>query len=581
LKMPDPIQWYETHAAEVSSRYEAAAPEALHAWLIDMLPRPPALILDVGAGTGRDAAWLAARGYDVVAAEPSEAMRAEAKRLHPAASIRWVADALPDLSETLRLGLAFDLILLSAVWMHVPPGDRDRAFRKLVNLVKPGGLIVITLRMRPEKPERGMHPALPTEIERLAREHRAFVERLSESPDQLGRADVQWTQLAVRLPDDGTGALPLLRHIILNDDKSSTYKLALLRTICRIADGAAGYAREANDNHVAIPLGLAGLYWIRLFKPLLAADLPQTPRNRHDEGLGFVKEGFRGLADISHNDLHIGMSFAGDRAAALHSAVRDACDTITRMPAHYTVYPNGGPIFPATRVRNVSRPHQLRLDEAYALSFGELFIPRHLWRALQRFDVWIEPALTSEWSRLMNSYAERQGRSLDNSIIGRVLTWSDPTRDVRIAKQQALRLIERSDLHCVWTGSVLSTQNLDIDHCFPWAAWPCDDLWNLVPTRRSVNNQKRDRLPSNAVLQSAHDRILAWWNNAYLQAGNPSLAERFRIEVRASLPTVKQVEFRLDDLFAALTVQRLRIKHDQQVPEWSPVMRPTDLPKAI
>jgi hypothetical protein len=31
----------------------------------------------------------------------------------------------------------------------------------------------------------------------------------------------------VRLPDDGSGALPLLRHIILNDDKSSTYKLAL------------------------------------------------------------------------------------------------------------------------------------------------------------------------------------------------------------------------------------------------------------------------------------------------------------------------------------------------------------------
>jgi hypothetical protein len=38
-------------------------------------------------------------------------------------------------------------------------------------------------------------------------------------------------QLALRLPDDGTGALPLLRHIIFNDDKSSTYKLALLRVL--------------------------------------------------------------------------------------------------------------------------------------------------------------------------------------------------------------------------------------------------------------------------------------------------------------------------------------------------------------
>ena len=39
-----------------------------------------------------------------------------------------------------------------------------------------------------------------------------------------------------------SGALPLLRHVILNDAKSSTYKLALLRSLCRIADGSAGLA---------------------------------------------------------------------------------------------------------------------------------------------------------------------------------------------------------------------------------------------------------------------------------------------------------------------------------------------------
>ena len=39
--------------------------------------------------------------------------------------------------------------------------------------------------------------------------------------------------------------LPLLRYIILNDDKFSTYKLALLRAICRIADGAANAPKSA------------------------------------------------------------------------------------------------------------------------------------------------------------------------------------------------------------------------------------------------------------------------------------------------------------------------------------------------
>ena len=103
------------------------------------------------------------------------------------------------------------------------------------------------------------------EIERLARAHGAFVEVDEESPDHLGRADVTWTRVLVRLPDDAAGALPLLRHIILNNSKSATYKLALLRVLSRIADGAAGLARYIDDGAVAVPLGLVALYWVRLF----------------------------------------------------------------------------------------------------------------------------------------------------------------------------------------------------------------------------------------------------------------------------------------------------------------------------
>ena len=128
---------------------ESVAAETIHSWLVDLLPSAPALVLDVGAGTGRDAAWLASRGLEVVAVEPSGAMRTKAQRLHPSSSIRWVSDSLPSLDRILRLGLSFDLILLSAVWMHVAPADRTRAFRKLVTLLKPGGFIAIYTASRP------------------------------------------------------------------------------------------------------------------------------------------------------------------------------------------------------------------------------------------------------------------------------------------------------------------------------------------------------------------------------------------------------------------------------------------------
>ena len=191
--MPDAIRWYDQNVSDVSRRYEFVAAETVHGWLVDLLPNAPALVLDVGAGTGRDAAWLASRGLEVVAVEPSGAMRAEAQRLHPSPSIRWVSDSLPGLAQVLRLGLSFDLILLSAVWMHVPPADRTRAFRKLVMLLKPGGCIAITLRHGPAEPERGIYAVTQAEIERLARAHGAFVEKATDSKDELGRRAVNWT----------------------------------------------------------------------------------------------------------------------------------------------------------------------------------------------------------------------------------------------------------------------------------------------------------------------------------------------------------------------------------------------------
>jgi hypothetical protein len=175
-----------------------------------------------------------------VAVEPSGAMRRQGQRLHPDERIRWLDDRLPALATTLRVGLAADVILLSGVWQHLAPTDRPRAFRNLVSLLKSGGLLAITLRHGPADPDRGMHPVSLAEIERLGREHGLVAVHAATVGDAMGRPEVSWTQVALRLPDDGTGALPLLRHVILNDQKSATYKLGLLRAICRAADGAAG-----------------------------------------------------------------------------------------------------------------------------------------------------------------------------------------------------------------------------------------------------------------------------------------------------------------------------------------------------
>ena len=381
--------WYDDHAVEVVPAYEAADPAALHAWLSGLLPASPGLVADIGAGSGRDAAWFASLGHEVLAAEPSAAMRQHASRLHSDTRVRWLADSLPSLAATLRLGLAADVVLLGGVWQHVAPVDRPRAFRKLVGLLRSGGLLAITLRHGPDD-GRGMHPVSLDEVERLAREHGMAVVRVYRSPDALGRAGVSWTNVALRLPDDGTGALPLLRHLVLADQKSSTYKLGLLRALCRVADGSAGLADDVDDEHVLLPLGLVALTWLRLYLPLVAADLPQAPGNRRGaEGLGFAGPSFLAVAAgaAALPDLRVGARFGSKAGRAVHAALREAADLVTRMPATYLTYPGGGRILPVQRGRARAPSGEVVLDAAYLGSFGSMLVPRDLWRAMQRYTV--------------------------------------------------------------------------------------------------------------------------------------------------------------------------------------------------
>ncbi len=567
--MVDPIAWYDANAEAVVTRYETVLSEEVHDWLRDLLPQGTASVLDIGAGSGRDAAWLAANGHDVVAVEPSASMRAAAASLHDDPAINWIDDRLPTLGVVSRSGLSFDLILLSAVWMHLPENDRRRAFRKLINLLRPGGLMAITLRIGPKDPERGFHSVAPEEVEALARDHGALVEKHVEAMDLLGRHDVRWAQMAIRLPDDGTGALPLLRHVILNDDKSSTYKLALLRALSRVADSAAGFVRQTDAEHVAVPFGLIALNWIRLFKPLLSAGLPQSPTNVGLQNLGFVKEAYRKLDDVSHLDLRVGMRFPSELSAVLHQALRDAAHTIERMPATYTTFQGGGQVFPVTRSRRQSRPTSIHLDQEYLFSFGEMLVPRHLWQSLQRFGAWIEPAIVAEWGRLIRRYASSQGKQVDDGVMAAAMTWEEPNRDVSLARKRALEMSANGNLYCVWSGRRLDDKSLDVDHCLPWIVWPCGDLWNLMPAHRTVNQkEKRAHLPGDRLLRSAQDRVLNWWGPAYAE-GVPMISDRFWLEANSSLPGIRAAEGTLDDVFDAVCLQRMRLRCDQQVPEWA------------
>lgn len=177
--MTDP---YSQQADRFFAQYQSVRFADVHRSWLGHLPSQPGFAMDVGAGSGRDAVALAEMGWDVLAVEPAAGLRRLGERASASKNVQWLDDALPELGKVRALGYRFNLILVSAVWMHLKPADRERAFRILTELLAPGGMLVITLRHGPDDLQRNFHAVSQQELEVLAR-----IGRFSQSASNLSR----------------------------------------------------------------------------------------------------------------------------------------------------------------------------------------------------------------------------------------------------------------------------------------------------------------------------------------------------------------------------------------------------------
>jgi len=158
---------YDASAKDYIARYESySTPDALEN-VEEIIKRHTGVMLDIGAGTGRDAHWFSARGFHVTAVEPSDEFRRYGQSKND--DVVWVNGALPNLNQL--QGQEYDFILLNASWQHVPIDQRQNAFATLYQLCKKGGRMLITLRQGPVPDGRIMHPTSYAEIETLASDY--------------------------------------------------------------------------------------------------------------------------------------------------------------------------------------------------------------------------------------------------------------------------------------------------------------------------------------------------------------------------------------------------------------------------
>jgi SAM-dependent methyltransferase len=187
-------RFYARSAAALAERYESVSFETVHRDVLHLLPGAPARAADIGAGTGRDAAALARRGYDVVAVEPVRELRQVARRLHDDVPVAWLPGALPALTP---LTGSFDLILLSAVWMHLDEAEREPAMRRLHDLLAPSGRLFVSLRHGPLPEDRRMFDVSAEETAATAGRCGLRVIHTGANGDELGRDEVHWSRLVL------------------------------------------------------------------------------------------------------------------------------------------------------------------------------------------------------------------------------------------------------------------------------------------------------------------------------------------------------------------------------------------------
>lgn len=329
-----------------------------------------------------------------------------------------------------------------------------------------------------------------------------------------------------------------ISKIIERDSKSSTYKFALLRGVMDIIQDNSPYI-TFSDGRVHFPTGLLIEKWLLYYYPILRSDIP-IPMIHGRSKLAFQEQfesiirqyARQGGEDFScfYNDLSNKGIPSGLQREFL-ALVRKIRETITGMPMRhigYSVYQRHYSIFEFTAPGRAFPSKTV--DTGFLIrNSGTFSIPREYFDAFKFLGSFIngQDSILFKWAEFAVK-ASNHRLPLEKAV-HHILQTPVTERDIRESRQMYLDILRmQGNVHCVWTGTKL--RNYDVDHMIPFSVWKNNDLWNLLPSGKSTNNRKRDKIPSPELIDAQKDLILEYWE---MMAGKQH--QRFRKEIQVAL----------------------------------------------
>ena len=324
--------------------------------------------------------------------------------------------------------------------------------------------------------------------------------------------------------------MEVLKHInaiIERENKTSTYKFALLRAVIEIIRSGSRHV-EVGPERCRIPMSMIAEKWILYYYPLLQEEhrIVQISKKflAFESDFKPILAYYRDAGDISllHMHMHDG-KIPEQLLVPMKRLFQKMANTIEAMPMRYI----GSSIFnthyglfhhhkPETGIK-----FDLKDPVRRMFGLGNVSIPRDYFEVFDLFGSYIlgDGGLLTQWADFCVK-STPDGTSIKHRILDLLSQSPVLERDMRLAKDTYARLIEsKGNLYCVWTRK--SLDKYDIDHVIPFSAHYNNDLWNLLPASPSVNRQKSDKVPSGQTLERRKTEIIRYWED--VSALNPGL----------------------------------------------------------
>lgn len=97
---------------------------------------------------------------------------------------------------------------------------------------------------------------------------------------------------------------------------------------------------------------------------------------------------------------------------------------------------------------------------------------------------------------------------------------------------------------CIYSGQVITSENLSLDHFLPWSYVAHDQLWNIIPTTRKVNSTKSNSLPSLELYFEAFARLQFEIVEFYLGKSDNKILEDYSQVFKVDLSSLSSSKFK-------------------------------------